>query len=130
MKKLYLVRGLPNSGKTTLAKELTNYNTSSDDFMIDENGNYCFESNRLRETHASCQYQVEEWMLKDHIKRISVANTFTQEWEMEPYKELARAYEFDICVMTVQGGNHKKKNEHNVPFDAIKRMAERFEDVI
>ena len=81
MKILYLVRGLPGSGKSTLARQLTSFNVAADDFMVDAEGKYSFNADRLGYCHKSCQNQVEQWM-KESQSVIAVHNTFSTNREM------------------------------------------------
>lgn len=125
MKKLYIVRGLPHSGKSTLATELAKHHTEADKFMIDKDGNYAFDFLRLQECHKDCQEEVREWMIDD-IKDIAVANTFTQEWEMGEYFDMAGEYGYQVTVLIVEK-YHTNKNDHNVPEGTMKKMKDRFE---
>jgi hypothetical protein len=57
---------------------------------------------------------------------VVVSNTFTQEWEMEPYFELAKKYGYKVFTVIVEN-RHGGTNEHNVPEDKIEQMKTRFE---
>jgi predicted kinase len=88
---LILLRGIPGSGKTTFANVILqqpNNNPqeilSADDFFEDENGEYNFDPTKLKEAHNYCQFRCSERMRQQKV-RIVVANTFTQEWEMDEY---------------------------------------------
>jgi len=77
---LYLVRGLPGAGKTTFAKNVAKDNDcviAADDFMVDEKGNYKFDSSRLQEVHDKCARAVSDAMEKGTL-RIFVHNTLTE----------------------------------------------------
>ena len=59
MRTLLLIRGLPGSGKTTLAHKLADLQTGSicvaaDDFFM-EDDEYKFDSAKLQEVHERCQ---------------------------------------------------------------------------
>ena len=58
--------------------------------------------------------------------RITVSNTFTQEWEMEPYVEMAKEYGFKVFTLIVEN-RHGGVNQHEVPEDKIELMKNRFE---
>jgi predicted kinase len=130
---LILLRGLPGSGKTTLAKvilfHLGNDNTndviSADDFFIDENGNYNFDSSKLKEAHNNCQVRCSERM-RQNIAKIVVANTFTQEWEMEVYFEMAKRYGYRVHTVIVEN-RHESENVHGVSDKKVQQMKDRFE---
>ena len=57
--------------------------------------------------------------------KIVVSNTFTQEWEIEPYFELAKEYGYKVFVVIVEN-RHNGVNVHNVPEDKIEQMKNRF----
>ena len=121
---LYIVRGIPGSGKSTLAKTLGGQHYEADMFFIDENGVYNFDFTKIKDAHQWCQGFVKTDMVLEYPK-IVVSNTFTQEWEMQPYIDMAKEHNymvFTIIVENVHGG----KNIHNVPDDRIKQMKERF----
>jgi predicted kinase len=128
MKKIILLRGLPGSGKSSLAKLMSNALTGfveSDMYFI-QNGEYKFDASKLRQAHAWCQNQVEKWMGPHGLDDIIVSNTFTQEWEMQPYFELAEKYGYVIFSLVVEN-RHGGKNVHNVPEDKLEQMKNRFE---
>jgi hypothetical protein len=70
--------------------------------------------------------------MKDSLKndqfyrRFAVSNTFTQEWEMKPYFDLAKKYGYKVFTVIVEN-RHGGKNVHNVPDEALEKMRNRFE---
>jgi hypothetical protein len=80
--------------------------------------------------HKYCQNQTEAWMKTDGVQvnndKIVVSNTFTQEWEMKPYFELAEKYGYIVFTVIVEN-RHGRKNIHDVPEDKIQQMKDRFE---
>ncbi len=128
MKQLILLRGLPGSGKSTLAEAITDVKThifSADMYFEDENGNYNFDGSKLKAAHKWCKDRVEDRM-KWSKSPIVVANTFTQEWEMEGYYELANAYDYKVHSVIVEN-RHGGVNVHGVPDDKLEQMKNRFE---
>jgi predicted kinase len=129
MKELFLLRGLPGSGKSTLAKSLGGKHIEADMFfMID--GEYQFDFTKLKDAHQWCQTQVSNSMLLNYTakinERIVVSNTFTQEWEMTPYVEMAKEWGYTIFSIIVEN-RHNGVNEHGVPKDKLEIMKNRFE---
>lgn len=129
---LILLRGLPGSGKTTLAHIILQHPAnleqevlSADDFFENEDGDYNFDSTKLREAHNYCQFRCSERM-RQQKSRIVVANTFTQEWEMEEYFKMAERYNYRIHTIIVEN-RHGKENIHGVPEDKLQQMKERFQ---
>jgi hypothetical protein len=70
--------------------------------------------------------------MKDHqvnpqyYPEIAVSNTFTQEWEMQTYVDLANKYGYQVTTLIVEN-RHGNKNVHNVPDETLDRMRNRFE---
>lgn len=124
MKELYLLRGLPGSGKSTLAESLGGLNMEADQYFTYE-GKYEFDASKLKEAHAWCQNAVSVWMTKD-VPKITVSNTFTQEWEMQPYYDLAEKYGYRVYSLIVEN-RHSGINSHGVPEEKLVQMKERFE---
>ena len=132
-KKLYIVRGLPGSGKSTFAEALVGADflvcEADKYFMVD--GEYRFDGSKLKEAHESCRNLVETYM-KDSLvndqwyREIAVSNTFTQEWEMQPYIDLAKRYGYMVFTVIVEN-RHGGVNQHGVPDEALTRMRDRFE---
>ena len=123
-KELFLLRGLPGSGKSTLAKSLGGKHIEADMYFM-KDGEYQFDITGLRDAHQWCQNMVGSWM-SDGEERIVVSNTFTQEWEMKPYFELAEKYGYRVYSLIVEN-RHGGVNEHGVPEDKLKIMKNRFE---
>ena len=129
---LILLRGIPGSGKTTLGNAIlfTNQSNiqdvlSSDNFFINEKEEYVFDFSKLKEAHNDCQVKCAERM-RNEFSKIVVANTFTQEWEMEPYFIMAERYNYRIHTVIVEN-RHGSKNVHNVPEEKIEQMIKRFD---
>ena len=123
MKELILLRGLPGSGKSTLAKMICNQHVEADMFFM-QDGEYKFDATKLKQTHAWCQGRAESWMEKGY--NVVVSNTFTQEWEMDAYYELAKKYGYQVHSLVVEN-RHGGVNEHGVPADKLEQMKNRFE---
>jgi len=123
MKKLTLVRGVSGSGKTTFANHISDKVVSADDYFLDESGDYCFDADKLHSAHRYCAGKTESIMQTN--KDVAVANTFTREWEMKKYYELAEKYGYMVFSVIVEN-RHKGKNVHNVPEDALIKQKERF----
>jgi len=129
---LILLRGLPGSGKSTLAKIILQLRStdepevlSADDFFINENGEYDFDSQKIKEAHNYCQFRCSERMRQQKAK-IVVANTFTQEWEMDEYFKMAERYNYRVHTVIVEN-RHGNENVHGVPEVKLQQMKSRFE---
>ena len=66
---LTLVRGLPGSGKSTFANNITNEFSvcEADKFFYDKEGNYNFDATKLSQAHKWCKEQVEIRMKDNQI---------------------------------------------------------------
>ena len=129
MKELILLRGLPGAGKSTLAKMLVGdkdyCHKEADMYFIDRDGNYKFNPSEIKDAHAWCQEQVEFYMNLEHSP-VVISNTFTQEWEMKPYYELAAKYGYRVHSLIVEN-RHGNKSVHGVPDATLGNMLNRFE---
>ena len=130
MKKLILLRGLPGSGKSTAAKLFQGSGYSSHYeadmyFLNKETGEYQFDPSKLKLAHNWCAIQTQKAMV-DEIPTIVISNTFTQEWEMDNYRELAKMHDYQVFTLIVEN-RHSGVNVHGVPVDKLKAMEERFE---
>lgn len=123
MNTLILLRGLPGSGKSTFAKSLGGIHIEADQFFM-ESGKYKFDASKLKQAHEHCRTSTEGWMMEGY--NIVVSNTFTQEWEMEPYFGLAKDYGYRVVCLIVEN-RHGGVNEHGVPADKLEQMKNRFE---
>ena len=129
MKELFLLRGLPGSGKSTLAKSLGGIHIEADQYFMNE-GRYEFDASKLKDAHNYCQRQTQAWIKLEpgqiSTSRIVVSNTFTQEWEMQPYYDLAEKYGYKVFSLIVEN-RHGGVNEHGVPEEKLVQMKNRFE---
>lgn len=133
-KTLYIVRGVPGSGKSTFAEALVHSDfliCEADKYFVDREGNYNFDGSKLKEAHEWCRDRVETYMkdslLNDQFYReIAVSNTFTREWEMQAYIDLADKYGYRVFSIIVEN-RHGNSNTHGVPVEAVTKMKERFE---
>ena len=126
---LYIVRGIPGSGKSTFAKTLGGTHFETDNFfMVD--GEYKFDVTKLKVAHEWCQNSVNTAMIlnitTDLNNTIVVSNTFTQEWEMKPYFDMAETYGYRVFSLIVEN-RHGGVNQHGVPQDKLEIMKNRFE---
>jgi len=137
VKVCYILRGLPGTGKSTLAKKLNDMGAifSTDDlFMVD--GEYQFDPSKLGEYHAENLRLATAFMERfaPHTTPAIcvIDNTNTQHWEYEGYVEAAKENGFMVQVISVDWKEediplYAERNSHGVPEDAIRRMAERWE---
>lgn len=132
MKNLTIVRGLPGSGKSYLARLLTMCSPRSlrhgvqavqfeaDQFMFVD-GVYAFDASRLHMAHTKCYDKADEYLSLNY--HVYVSNTFTTKKELKPYFELALKYGIIPTVICTQSSFG---SIHNVPEDVMVKMKARF----
>jgi len=130
MKKLISVRGVPGCGKTTFAKSIGGTHFETDNYFVNPDGVYNFVPQKIKEAHKWCQDEVNMAMILNHTtgenETIVVSNTFTEEWEMEPYFEMAERYGYTVFSVIVEN-RHGNKNKHGVPASKLEAMKNRFQ---
>lgn len=124
MKQLLLFRGLPGSGKSSLAESLCD-DVYSADMYFERNGEYHWNPEEIKIAHEWCRSHVES-ALHAGVPIVGVANTFTREWEMKAYFDLAEEYDYRISTVIVESRHHSE-NIHGVPSDVIDNMKSRFD---
>ena len=127
---MYLIRGLSGAGKSTTAASLpiSEVFEADDFFMVD--GEYSFNPSRLKDAHADCLSRAVEAMKAG--KDFAVSNTFTQQWEMDPYLAAAEEHGITVDIVDIFDGGMTDeelhaRNVHNVPLETIKRQRERYQ---
>ena len=135
MNTLYLIRGLPGSGKTTFANTMLALlhgaaddaeaagRHEADDYMRDSEGNYSFDADKLYFCHEAC-FAAASKDLEEGRDTI-VSNTSTTEKEIEKYQELA-AYFGARFVSIIVENRHGNSSVHNVPELTMDKMRKRF----
>lgn len=124
-KTLYIIRGLPGAGKSTIGAALCGDIgvVSADDYFIGDNYEYHFNKNKLNEAHEYCYNTIKGCMCND-ITPIAVANTFTKLDYMRRYYDLAAEHGYNVIELTVKSGF---KSVHGVPDIVMDKMRREFE---
>lgn len=132
---MFIMRGLPGSGKSTKALELVDGKIASiccaDDYhMVD--GKYDWQPRNVAYAHKQCLDKANELCLLGYPK-VAVANTNILISHMVPYFRIAKKYMYDVILVLpdvpwawdVQ--ELFNRNVHSVPFDTIERMKSQFQ---
>lgn len=130
MRTLYIVRGLPGSGKSTLGNVLCpDRSFAADDYFEkiaeeqDKTYSEVFCGAMLGEAHSQCIGNVKDAM-ESSDNDVAVCNTFSQSWEADGYLQLALFYGWTLMIVECQS---IFANTHNVPKESIMKMKERWE---
>lgn len=123
---LVLIRGLPGSGKSTMARGtmFEDFEHYEADMFFERSGEYCYDASKIREAHEWCQLQTLKALANG--KRVVVSNTFTRRFEMEPYFEMCKTFGIKPRVMEATGN---WLNVHGVPAEVIEKMRQRWESM-
>ncbi|MGR5160975.1 ATP-binding protein [Vibrio owensii] len=125
--KLLLVRGLPGSGKTTLAKQLSKQlkakHFEADMYFENEIGEYHFDGTKLADAHEWCFQQTRKWLSKG--KTVIVSNTFVRHWEMKRYLKYCEKKQIEVEVQVCRG---EYESIHGVPSATIENMRRQWQE--
>ncbi|NWZ41590.1 N4BP2 protein, partial [Brachypodius atriceps] len=133
---LVLLRGVPGSGKSYLARNLLEDNPggiilSTDDYFY-KNGQYHYDPDCLGEAHDWNRKRAKE-AFEMRISPIIIDNTNIQAWEMKPYVTLAQQFKYKVMFREpdtwwkFKPKELERRNIHGVSKEKIKRMLERYE---
>ncbi len=126
---VYLIRGIPGSGKTTHAKRVLHSDVViEDDDFFTRNGVYKFIEAKLPEAQA---FALKRFSLaiadrRNRDKTISVCNTFSRRWEIAPYIEACRKAGVEFSVIRMDG---TFENVHDIPEYKVHNMSRSIENV-
>ena len=114
-----LIRGLPGSGKLTLAKAMDGYEHIEADMFLEIDGEYVFDASKVKAAHDWCVASVKQALMQG--KNVVVSNTFVKIWEMQRYVDLG----FPFRVIEAKA---TWPNIHGVPDDKVEMMAKSWQE--
>ncbi|TGK31578.1 ATP-binding protein [Leptospira yasudae] len=128
-KSLILLRGLPGAGKSALAQVLSENGKypvlSVDDYFTDpQTKEYRFDYRENHLAYKNCEERARN-EAKKGTPKIFLDNTFTLEWELKPYFQIASEFGYTIFVATVEN-YHNGKNIHSIDDESLRKMASKY----
>ena len=127
-KNLYIIRGLPGSGKTTMADALVALASDkmirleADNYFI-KNGVYQYDAAFITKAHEHCKQCFLRAMSKG--LDIIISNTSVKTWEWSEYKTLAEKEGYMVHIV-VKENHHDGMTIHDVPMATVMRMKRNF----
>ncbi|NIY87408.1 ATP-binding protein [Vibrio campbellii] len=125
--KLILIRGLPGSGKTTLAKKLSQQlkakHFEADMYFENESGEYVFDGTKLTDAHEWCFQQTRKWLSKGNT--VIVSNTFVRHWEMKRYLQYCEKKDIEVEIKVCR---EEFQSIHDVPLATIENMRRQWQE--
>lgn len=120
---LFLIRGIPGSGKSTYAKKIGCFHVEADMYHC-KGGEYKFDGSCSRLAHNWCQKSA--FFAMEQGMDVVVSNTFSQRWEIQSYLDFAMktGHVIKIIRMTKEYGTI-----HLVPPEVMQKMRDRFENI-
>jgi predicted kinase len=134
-RKLYIMRGLPGSGKSTKAKELAGnlgQIFSTDEYFM-QDGKYQFDASRLPEYHRR-NLDDSTMAMRRGAGVVVIDNTNIEPWHFEKYLESGRLYGYQVEFVEFDPTNYSdakikelaSRNTHQVPESAIRSMRDKW----
>ena len=136
----YIMRGIPGSGKSTVANRLAHQviipsaiHSTDKYFMVD--GVYKFDPTKLREYHQknleAFKKSLDELPSLPFYEAVVICdNTNIKKSQYQPYVDAAKAAGYCVAFVVMpmpEAEIAAARNKHGVPLEVIKRMIEQWE---
>ncbi|XP_067686437.1 2',3'-cyclic-nucleotide 3'-phosphodiesterase-like isoform X2 [Haliotis asinina] len=136
-KVMFLLRGLPGSGKSTIVSNLqyvypNSLKCSADDFFFVK-GEYKFDAARLQDAHGWCQAKARH-ACEAGTPVVIIDNTNVRHWEMQFYLNLAHQTNYTVIIVIPKTSWRfrpdvlARRNKHGVGEDILREKVHQFEN--
>lgn len=126
-KNLFIVRGLPGSGKNTFIDALDAQATiiGSDDFLVNQMGAYEWSPERHRDALQKADAAVVSAMERGDA-RIFLHGVFDEAAHMQKFFDLAKVHGYTVFTVIVEN-RHGGVSIHGVPPETMTRFRQDFD---
>ena len=139
-KLLFIARGVPGSGKSSLAKKLGQGGVilSTDDFFM-QNGKYNFDPSKLSQAHQWNRDRARK-VMSEGISPVVIDNTNTKNFEYRDYYKMGQEFGYNIKLVEPNWSPELKtpegkwnvdflagKNIHGVDRKVLERMVNNYD---
>ena len=128
----YIMRGVPGSGKSTVARQIAGDVgvIHSTDSFLHVNGEYKFDPKKLKEYHEK-NFEDFKKSIEEGKPIVICDNTNIQRWEFEPYQKIAEENGYIVAIVSMPHPDPEvaeDRTEHSVPAKSIQNMINRWEE--
>lgn len=134
MGKAIILQAIPGVPKTVYAEDVYRdaLHVSADHFFRDAEGNYRWDPKKLTKAHGQCLRRFIQHITfaePETMKDVVVDNTNVERWEMSPYVNVAKAYGWEVKIVTFEmdPDDAFEKCKLGIPLEVIERADERLE---
>ncbi len=125
--KVTLIRGIPGSGKSTMALQMDATLIEADQFFVHKDGKYHHDRRFIKDAHAWCQLEMKRLLLAGDD--VVIANTFIKKWEIVGYLKAVQSLGLDLDIEVLEARG-EYANVHGVPEDIVCRMKRQYEPFV
>lgn len=126
MPTMYLIRGLPGSGKSWLAEAIAAFTDNveiceADDYHYNKYNVYEWKPENVHTSHLWCQAKCR--LAMQEMMNVVVSNTSVKQKEVNVYLDMARDFGYNVMVINCQSTFN---SVHDVPQEVIESMRRKF----